>query len=141
MGLPISDPCDRNFIRSVPATATCARRSEHWVLAATIIASAVALGGFVMHGNPLNMYNHGFYNLNPTWYHDFYEANGFTVESAHIVLDAVSEAPRVAAAPAFKRFWGIPDDATLLVIARRKTVTELKWPVQNKYRNNPTLGG
>ncbi len=109
--------------------------------AATNIASAVALEGFVMHGNPLNMYNHGFYNLNPTWYHDFYEANGFAVESAHIVVDSISETPRVAPAPALKRFYGIPDDATLLVIARRKAVTPMKWPVQSKYRNNPTLGG
>jgi hypothetical protein len=101
----------------------------------------VALEGFVMHGNPLNMYNHGFYNLNPTWYHDFYEANGFAVESAHIVVDSISETPRVAPAPALKRFYGIPDDATLLVIARRKAVTPMKWPVQSKYRNNPTLGG
>jgi hypothetical protein len=109
--------------------------------AASNVASAVALGGFVMHGNPLNMYNHGFYNLNPTWYHDFYEANGFSVESAQIVLDAVTEAPRVAPAPAFNRFRSIPDNASLLVIARRKAITELKWPVQNKYRNNPTLRG
>jgi hypothetical protein len=109
--------------------------------AATNVASAVALGGFVMHGNPLNMYNHGFYNLNPTWYHDFYAANGFTVESVQIVLDGVSNAPRVAPAPAFGRFRSIPDNATLLVIARRKAVAPLKWPVQTKYRDNPTLRG
>jgi hypothetical protein len=109
--------------------------------AAKNVASAVALGGFVMHGNPLNMYNHGFYNLNPTWYHDFYEDNGFTVSSVQIVIDAVSETPRVANAPPFGRFQSIPDNASLLVIAHRKAITELKWPVQRKYRNNPTLRG
>lgn len=109
--------------------------------AATNIAQAVALGGFVMHGNPLNMYNHGFYNLNPTWYHDFYEANGFCVESAQIVVDAVTDAPRVAPAPAFGRFRAIPDNASLLVIARRKSISTIAWPVQTKYRNNPTLSG
>lgn len=109
--------------------------------AAANVAGAVALGGFVMHGNPLNMYNHGFYNLNPTWYHDFYEANGFSVESAQIVIDAVAETPRVAAAPAFQRFRAIPENATLLVIARRNAIEPLKWPVQTKYRNNPTLAG
>jgi hypothetical protein len=109
--------------------------------AAKNVASVVALGGFVMHGNPLNMYNHGFYNLNPTWYQDFYEANGFSVAKIAIVLDALSASPRVADAPPHHRFKGIPDDATLLVIAHRKAITEVKWPVQHKYRDNPTLGG
>jgi hypothetical protein len=109
--------------------------------AAKNVASAVALGGFVMHGNPLNMYNHGFYNLNPTWYHDFYEDNGFTVTSVQIVLEAVSETPRVVNAPPFARFQAVPDNATLLVIAQRKAIVAVKWPVQRKYRDNPTLSG
>jgi hypothetical protein len=108
--------------------------------AAANVAQAVALGGFVMHGNPLNMYNHGFYNLNPTWYHDFYEGNGFSVESAQIVIDAVADKPRVAAAPAFQRFRA-PENATILVIARRNVISEVRWPVQTKYRINPTLSG
>src|SRR5687768_8252629 len=48
--------------------------------AAKNVAEVVATGGCVFHGNPMNMFNHGFYNLNPTWYADFYAANGFRVE-------------------------------------------------------------
>jgi hypothetical protein len=107
--------------------------------AAKNIASAVAVGGFVMHGNPLNMYNHGFYNLNPTWYHDFYSANGFVVERLDIVADAVSARPRIGKAPGHQRFGGVPENATLLAVARRKSLGEIRWPIQRKYVDNPTL--
>lgn len=105
------------------------------------VSSAVAVGGFIMHGNPLNMYNHGFYNLNPTWYGDFYGANGFTVDQIQIVLDSVSVAPRVANAPLYQRFNNIPDGAVLLVVATRKEATPVTWPIQYKYRMNPGLAG
>jgi hypothetical protein len=106
--------------------------------AAKNIASAVALGGFVMHGNPLNIYNHGFYNLNPTWYHDFYAANGFAIEQLDIVVDAVN-APKVGKAPPTQRFLNMPDGATLLALARRTEIRAFVWPTQSKYQNNPTL--
>lgn len=34
--------------------------------AAKNVAEMAAPGGCVFHGNPMNLYNHGFYNLNPT---------------------------------------------------------------------------
>jgi hypothetical protein len=108
--------------------------------AAKNVAEMVALGGAVIHGNPLNMYNHGFYNLNPTWYHDFYETNGFAVEFLRLVTNPVF-APQVAEVPAFQRFRGIPDDSVLLVVARRAGLQTVRWPVQRKYRDNPTLSG
>ena len=40
-------------------------------------ARAMAVGGYIVHVNPLSMFNHGFYNLNPTFYYDFYGQNGF----------------------------------------------------------------
>lgn len=109
--------------------------------AAVNMASAVAVGGLVMHGNPLNMYNHGFYNLNPTWYHDFYGTNGFAIERLQAVLDAVAANPRLGNLPPYARFAGVPDNATMLVLARRKSIEALRYPVQNKYKNNPTLRG
>jgi len=35
--------------------------------------------GIVFHSHPLNMINHGFYNISPTLYHDFYSENCFEV--------------------------------------------------------------
>lgn len=105
------------------------------------MASVVAVGGLVMHGNPLNMYNHGFYNLNPTFYHDFYGDNGFAIERLQAVVDAVAVNPRVGELPAYGRFGGIPENTTMLVLARRKSLQALRHPVQMKYKNNPTLSG
>lgn len=108
--------------------------------AARNAAEAVALHGVVIHGSPLNMFNHGFYNLNPTWYYDFYETNGFVVEYLRLVENAVS-APRIGKVPPFNRFGGVPDNSSLLVVARRTELKPIRWPVQRKYRENPALRG
>jgi hypothetical protein len=108
--------------------------------AACNIAEMVAVGGAVMHGNPLNMYNHGFYNLNPTWYFDFYGENGFVVEYIRLV-DSPGAAPRLAEVPPYQRFGGVPENSSLLVVARRDDLCEIRWPVQRKYRDNPGLRG
>jgi hypothetical protein len=117
---------------------------EHCFNIAQAIANAASLaarGGVILHGNPINMYNHGFYNLNPNWYHDFYAANGFHVDYLRLVLDVLSPAPKLFELPAFERFASVPENATLLVVARRLAVQEIRWPVQRKYRENPMLGG
>lgn len=103
------------------------------------VADLVAVGGAVMHGNPISMYNHGFYNLNPTWYHDFYEANGFAIELLKLVVDPV-KAPRMADLPPYERFSGVPENAVQMVVVRRDAVQPVVWPVQKKYRDNPLLG-
>lgn len=108
--------------------------------AARSVAEMVARGGAAIHGNPVNMYNHGFYNLNPTWYHDFYAHNGFEIELMRLVVDTVRN-PRLAEAPPHARFHGVPEDTTILVVARRAEIRPVAWPVQRKYRDNPTLRG
>jgi len=42
------------------------------------IAHLVKVGGYVCHASPLDAFNHGFYNFSPNFFHDFYDANGFT---------------------------------------------------------------
>lgn len=41
------------------------------------VARLVAPNGFIYHMNPLSMINHGFYNICPTLYYDFYSHNNF----------------------------------------------------------------
>jgi hypothetical protein len=108
--------------------------------AARNAAEAVALDGLVIHGSPLNMFNHGFYNLNPTWYYDFYETNGFVVEYLRLIENAVS-APRIGKVPPYEGFRGVPENSSLLVVARRTELKPVRWPMQRKYRNNPALRG
>jgi len=108
--------------------------------AAKNVAEMVAPGGWVFHGNPMNMFNHGFYNLNPTWYHDFYAANGFKVELVEGVVNPVRQLQRFEV-PLTGRFGGVPPESSLYVLARRESEAPVRWPTQTKYLNNPTLKG
>jgi hypothetical protein len=106
--------------------------------AAKNVAEVVASGGCVFHGNPMNMYNHGFYNLNPTWYHDFYAANGFSVQLLEGVVNQVSQPGRFNV-PRTTRFGAVPPESSLYVLARRVADVPVRWPTQSKYVNNPNL--
>lgn len=108
--------------------------------AARNLAEMVAPGGCVFHGNPLNMYNHGFYNLNPTWYRDFYTAIGFEIEQMLGVANPVSGLKRFKVPPT-ARFAGVPENSSLYVLARRVADAPIRWPTQSKYLSNPTLKG
>jgi len=104
------------------------------------LAGMTAAGGFVVHMNPLAMFNHGFYNLNPTFYADFYEHNGFKIE----FLGGVTGnglVRQVFQVPVYGRFHKVPENASLVVVARREKVQPLGWPMQKKYRVNSTLTG
>jgi hypothetical protein len=106
--------------------------------AAKNVAELVAMGGCAFHANPLNMFNHGFYNLNPTWYHDFYRASGFSLQLVEGVANAVRQPTRFHVPPA-RRFGDVPPESSLYVLARRVADTPVRWPTQSKYVNNPNL--
>ncbi|MAF48840.1 MAG: hypothetical protein QGH73_18790 [Rhodospirillales bacterium] len=102
------------------------------------IASSLGAGGFVCHFAPLSMFNHGFFNLNPTFFHDFFTQNGFEI----VLLKGVAGpllAPRFFDIPPTGRFQEPPGDASILVVARRPEIGPLNWPVQTKYLDNPDL--
>lgn len=96
-------------------------------------AGAVDAGGCILHAPPLSMANHGFYNLNPTLLHDFYEQNGWKIE----LLCGVGKAGRFEV-PATARF-AAPAEASLLFLASRPRRDPLVAPVQSKYLKNPGL--
>ena len=96
-------------------------------------AQAVALGGYIAHVSPLSMFNHGFYNLNPTFYHDFYGDNGFQLQFMNGLAAQQGAGAFFDVTPVL-RFSGVPDNSVLLVIARRVAERVLRWPVQSKYR-------
>lgn len=96
-------------------------------------ALALAVGGFVVHVNPLSMFNHGFYNLNPTFYHDFYGDNGFQILFMNGLAPLQSADAFFDVAP-IARFNDVPVNSVMVVVARRVAMRELAWPVQGKYR-------
>lgn len=50
------------------------------------IARITKVGGYVLHFSPThNFINHGFYQLSPTFFHDFYSQNGFEIVEAYYI--------------------------------------------------------
>ena len=92
----------------------------------------------MFHGNPMNLYNHGFYSLNPTWYHDFYLANGFAVEVMRVISRHAGQVARYEVHPV-GRFREAPADSILHVLARRVQDSPIVWQTQTKYVRNPGL--
>ena len=108
--------------------------------AALNLASLVRRDGLIIQALPLNAYNHGFYNANPTWFFDFYPCNGFEIEYFKGVSDVVLN-PKFFDPPMYDRFRDVPPNSIMIVIARRASVSELKIPIQSKYVANPGLRG
>jgi len=97
------------------------------------MAALLRVGGVIIHENPFNWGNHGFWNLNPTLYHDFYSDNGFEVmEIALITRDG-----RVLQVPQTGRFQFLESEANCFVIAGRVEELDFKFPTQTKYRAQP----
>jgi SAM-dependent methyltransferase len=99
-------------------------------------ASAVREGGFVLHANPMSMFNHGFYNLNPTLFYDFYSQNGFEVQMI-AAMTGTAAARKFVDVPAVKRFRNAPPEARMVSVARRIEMRPLRWPTQTKYGGEP----
>ena len=93
------------------------------------MAALVKVGGYIIHENPFNCSNHGFYNLNPTFYVDFYKANGFEV----IECCLATRDGRTANVPHGKRFKFLTEEANAFCIAQRLRVQAFVHPVQAKY--------
>ena len=102
------------------------------------VAMALRQDGCVCHYSPLSMFNHGFYNINPTLFVDFYGQNDFDLEfMAATKGDRFT--PELVSIPRHERFDGPPANASILVVARRLKLSRLKWPTQSKYLKNPDL--
>lgn len=95
------------------------------------MACLLKVGGIVIHENPFNWGNHGFYNLNPTLFHDFYTDNGFALLECVLLPrkgDCIVEISPTG------RFRYTGDEANVFTIAQRIEEKEMNFPVQHKYR-------
>jgi hypothetical protein len=108
--------------------------------AAFNLAGAVKKGGYIIHSLPMTTLNHGFYNINPTWVHDFYGQNGFVVTIATGYTRAIKgQGAVIFEPPKHQRFSDCPNDVTMLVVAKRMTEQALAYPTQQKYLDNKEL--
>jgi hypothetical protein len=105
------------------------------------MALACKVGGFCVNINPLNVYNHGFYNMSPTFYADFYGCNGFQVSDIVMLSGhyGTMQPPKVTPLPPIGRFDEAPQRATIMAVAQKTSASEIAWPIQAKYRKNPHL--
>jgi hypothetical protein len=87
-------------------------------------AESVKVGGHILHLSPLNMPNHGFYNISPTLYHDFYSQNGWSAEMKVIARPfTVSPVDRFV----------VTSEHLVRCLAKRDVGGILKMPIQSKY--------
>ncbi len=95
------------------------------------------VGGHMLHGNPISMTGHGFYNLSPTFYADWARHNGDTIVTALMLAGRVG-AREVYEMPMTQRF-SPPANATSLVLIKRSEAWGRGFPTQSKYLKNPGL--
>lgn len=94
------------------------------------MAALLKVGGIIIHENPFNWGNHGFWNINPTLYHDFYTDNGFEILECKLL----TRDGRVAEPKLTGRFIFTQAEANCFVIAARVEEVEFTFPTQAKYR-------
>jgi hypothetical protein len=115
---------------------------EHCFNVGQVMRNAFAfakVGGFIVHVNPLNCFNHGFFNFNPTFYYDWYARNGHPLVYPLYAMYGPLLDPRVAVLDHYKPFKGVADQTALVIAAQKRSAAEPSWPMQGKYRENPGL--
>jgi hypothetical protein len=115
---------------------------EHVFNVGQVMRNVIAMaktGGYIIHVNPLNLYNHGFFSFSPTFYHDFYTQSGNRIVSDFICLHGPVLESRMAKLPATQRFGTLPEKSVLLVMAQKMSDREPSWPMQDKYFRNSEL--
>lgn len=95
------------------------------------MAGMVKPGGTIIHENPHLMANHGFYNLNPTFFHDFYKDNGFEL----IECCLASKDGHKINVPHTQRFKFIGAEINIFAMAKRVAIQPFVMPTQTKYRS------
>ncbi|MEE8058021.1 MAG: hypothetical protein V3T17_09310 [Pseudomonadales bacterium] len=106
-------------------------------------ATLVKLHGYIYHGVPMNWPNHGFYNISPTLYYDFYEDNGFKTilfkgfsqtvidgKKVQVNVDNMSLTERFS----FSSLGGLEVDLRYIVQKIEETDKYVN-PIQRKYRD------
>lgn len=93
-------------------------------------ASAVAPKGHIIHELPLNMVNHGYWNISPVWFTEFYAANGFVIERFDRTSDGPFNESRVLPwGGEATRYYFTPTEPSLtLCVARRVEVKPIVLP-------------
>ena len=98
------------------------------------VSAMTKVGGILVMASPLNLYNHGFWNFNPTAYADYFTSNGFKLLYLKGWTGSLKKAPTEFDVYLYKRFGKVPERSTLVCVAQKDEHKENTWPVQSKYQ-------
>ena len=96
--------------------------------------------GTVIHANPVTMINHGFWNISPTAYYDWYQNQGFDKVEVRVYWGPTNQRTVAAVNPVQR--YKLPPEAIVFVTACRSRIPDAiaeTWPTQTKYKQNPEL--
>lgn len=96
------------------------------------------VGGYILSVTPVTMVNQGFWNVSPTAYKDFAQANGLEVLSltGHVGVYRSKSTFMLATTT---RIRNVPDDTMNVVLLRKKEQRDKPvWPIMTKFQKYPT---
>lgn len=102
------------------------------------LMTACKVGGHVIHTNPINMINHGFWSISPTTYVDLYTANGWSIEELSAYGGDINDRNFFEISHPYQR-TKISLEISSFVVAKKITQQDFTYPTQHKYRVNPEL--
>jgi len=100
-------------------------------------------GGVVIHLNPTNQINHGFWSISPTAYWDFYTQNGCGIEEISTISGPVlnrvyQRLPLTPEGPITR--WQVAVEMSVMCVAKKPLEGKATlWPIQTKYRNSAIM--
>ena len=94
-------------------------------------SEAVKPGGRIYHEAPVGMLNHGFYNLCPTLFNDFYAQNGWKIEFWALYTPKGPKAMDKSLAVTRQH---MPPESHMSCLVQRTNPEPVKMPIQWKYR-------
>lgn len=97
------------------------------------IKQALTIKGAAIICAPISKYNHGFWNINPTAYYDFFRSNGFEIHAITCAKEEKDGTITRFDVHHTQRFKGIPEDCLLCCVAQKIEECEDTWPTQTKY--------
>ncbi|MEM1185155.1 MAG: hypothetical protein AAGI53_09160 [Planctomycetota bacterium] len=126
------DPANENTFDIIVDPGTC-EHIFHIGNALTVIERFIRVGGSVIHLTPVSMGNHGFYNVNPVLYIEFYHANGFVDIEYEISPLMNLDDTALATHPGLGRFKLEPECAMHFTARRVTRPDETQVPIQSHY--------
>lgn len=94
-------------------------------------AASVKVGGRIIHQLPLNMINHGYWNICPVWFTDFYRHNEFVIEKMDLHLNGSYYDAKLIPWPGVDpnlNMYVLDKAALTMCVARRTTAKPISLP-------------